>query len=239
MSTLLLRLAAPLQAWGDSSKFASRGTRREPTKSGVLGLLAAADGRRRTDAIEDLVGLRFGCRIDQPGRVMRDYHTSTRWQRGESQAHSLSERYYLADAVFLAGVEGDRDLLDRIVSVLREPTFPLYLGRRSCPVVGEVVLDLVDEELEAALRAAPWQAARWYRASLGQNVSLELALDEASASQDARAQGVIETVRDLPTSFDPERRGYTWRRVVRAWEDKSNPDGRQRPDFLAALGGAL
>ena len=44
MATLLLRLAAPLQSWGADSKFEVRKTNREPTKSGVLGLLAAALG---------------------------------------------------------------------------------------------------------------------------------------------------------------------------------------------------
>ena len=34
MATLLLRLAAPLQAWGADSKFETRKTAREPTKSG-------------------------------------------------------------------------------------------------------------------------------------------------------------------------------------------------------------
>lgn len=47
MSTLLLRLAAPLQAWGTESKFESRRTQREPSKSGVIGMLAAALGLRR------------------------------------------------------------------------------------------------------------------------------------------------------------------------------------------------
>ena len=37
MATLLLRLAAPLQAWGADSKFETRKTGREPTKSGVVG----------------------------------------------------------------------------------------------------------------------------------------------------------------------------------------------------------
>ena len=42
MATLLLRLAAPLQAWGSGSKFNIRLTEREPTKSGVVGMIAAA-----------------------------------------------------------------------------------------------------------------------------------------------------------------------------------------------------
>ena len=61
MATLLLRLAAPLQSWGADSKFETRKTNREPTKSGVIGLLAAALGLRRDDAagIARLNGLHF------------------------------------------------------------------------------------------------------------------------------------------------------------------------------------
>ena len=47
MSTLLLRLAGPLQAWGNDSKFETRRTGREPSKSGVIGLLAAALGKKK------------------------------------------------------------------------------------------------------------------------------------------------------------------------------------------------
>ena len=42
MATLLLRLAAPLQSWGADSKFETHKTNREPTKSGVIGLLASS-----------------------------------------------------------------------------------------------------------------------------------------------------------------------------------------------------
>ena len=56
MATLLLRFAAPLQAWGIDSKFETRNTEREPSKSGVIGLLAAALGYKRTEPekLEDI-----------------------------------------------------------------------------------------------------------------------------------------------------------------------------------------
>ena len=65
MATLLLRLAAPMQAWGSRSKFDDRDTEAEPTKSGVLGLCAAALGIDRADPIDDLTRLSFGVRIDR------------------------------------------------------------------------------------------------------------------------------------------------------------------------------
>lgn len=49
MSTLLLRLAGPMQSWGTDSKFDVRRTQREPSKSGVIGLIAAALGIPRQD----------------------------------------------------------------------------------------------------------------------------------------------------------------------------------------------
>ena len=131
-STLLLRLAAPLQSWGMDAKFEIRRTNREPTKSGVIGLLAAALGRRRDEPVDDLSRLHFGVRVDQEGELLRDYHTASSPKK-ESERY-VTERYYLSDAVFLVGLESaDRDLLHSLEEALRFPVFPLFLGRRSCP----------------------------------------------------------------------------------------------------------
>ena len=145
MTALLLRLAGPLQAWGAKSRFTVRATELAPTKSGVVGMLAAAVGRRRIDPIEDLLALRFGVRKDQPGTVIRDFHTARTLDGKNSMP--LSKRYYLADAVFLAGIEGDRALLEGIGEAVHNPAFPLYLGRRSCPPGQPVSLGLRESHL--------------------------------------------------------------------------------------------
>ena len=113
MGTLLLRFAAPLQSWGVESKFNRRGTEREPTKSGVIGLLASARGLRRTDDIADLKALKFGVRIDQPGQLLVDYHLAVAEAARAPGAADYTKnagtfqtwRHYLADAVFLVGLE--------------------------------------------------------------------------------------------------------------------------------------
>ena len=131
MATLLLRLAAPLQAWGSDSKFETRKTDREPTKSGVVGLLAAALGLRRddTEGLARLNGLRFAVRADQEGSLLVDFHTAK-----SRDTSYVTYRHYLQDAVFLAGLEsGDEALLRELEAALRHPVYPLYLGRRSCP----------------------------------------------------------------------------------------------------------
>jgi CRISPR system Cascade subunit CasD len=234
MSVLLLRLDGPLQAWGDASRFVRRHTRTEPTKSGVLGLLAAAQGRRRTDPIEDLAALTFGVRVDQRGRLIRDFQTAIRRGASKSESMPLSYRYYLADAIFLAAVEGDANLLSGLDEALRSPAFPLYLGRRACPP-GDAAISLGVHEglLEAALRDHAWLAREWYRRQQGRKVHLEMVMDAPPGSPDA------ETARDVPLSFDPVRREYGWRDVVRLQpHEVDNEIGRAELDFMAALGGA-
>ena len=93
-SVLVLRLAGPMQSWGSSSRFTRRSTEAFPTKSALVGLLAAAQGRRRSDPIEDLAELLFAVRVDQTGQLLRDFHTA---HRGDTSM-PLSHRFYREDA---------------------------------------------------------------------------------------------------------------------------------------------
>lgn len=158
-STLLLRLAGPMQSWGRRSRFSHRDTGLEPTKSGVLGALAAAQGRGRSESLNHLSALRFGVRIDQPGHVERDYHTVEGVAKYERGTQSLvSERFYVADAVFLVGLSGDKVLLESLSSSMDNPEFVLFLGRKSFVPTPPVVLEVVDAGLEEVLSSYPWLA---------------------------------------------------------------------------------
>ncbi len=75
MMGLLIRLAGPLQSWGEHSVFTHRDTLRYPTRSGVIGIFAAAEGRPRGEPLSDYDALRLTVRIDRPGTVIRDFHT--------------------------------------------------------------------------------------------------------------------------------------------------------------------
>lgn len=168
MPVLLLRLAGPLQSWGIQSRFTVRDTGREPSKSGVVGLLCAALGVPREDdaRLAELAALRMGVRVDQDGHLERDYHTAGggdvpgRKHYGVAKADGSkgdclpSTRYYLADASFLVGLEGDPALLGTLDRSLKAPRWPLFLGRKSfVPGVPVWVPDgLRDAPLEEALR---------------------------------------------------------------------------------------
>lgn len=216
MSVLLLRLAAPMQAWGVESRFNYRGSRREPSRSGVIGLLASAHGRRRTEDLSDLVQLNFGVRIDQPGQIATDFHTVLD-PRNHKHPH-LTTRDYVMDAVFTVGLEGDRAELECHRDALLNPVFPLFLGRRSCPPSGRIVLGIVDTGLNEALEEAAWQASRWYRRKQGESVILPIIRD---AEPGEKADEIIP---DTPVSFDPTDRVHQRRAAVLRSVQKENSD---------------
>lgn len=164
MTTLLLRLSAPMQAWGTQSNFSNRDTGREPSKSGVIGLLCAALGRPRNAPVDDLAALRMGVRVDQEGMIRKDYHTAGKGGyykidgKIESGSLIVTERYYLHDAKFLVGLEGDTDLLTTVQAALMQPRWLLFLGRKACIPSERIWLPdgLQDAPLLAALRNYPW-----------------------------------------------------------------------------------
>lgn len=231
MSTLVLELSGPLQAWGNESRFVRRDTRMLPTKSGVVGLLAAALGRRRIDPIEDLAGLRFGVRQEQPGELVRDFQTAIDWRTGK--AKPLSQRYYVGDAKFLAFIEGDSTLLEGLAGAIKSPVFPLYLGRRACPPGTRLVLGIRDGDIEDAIESEPWRASERYMRTQPRDAMLLY-------SRDAGPDDVSdEMVRDVPVSFDPRNREYAWRSVVHGWSRVTNPEGvpSDEHDVMQLLGG--
>lgn len=240
---LLLRLAGPLQSWGDRSTFNRRDTRPEPTKSGVIGLLAAAAGRPREAPLEDLLELRLGVRVDQTGTLLRDYHTVSDYrgrplpqagvsakgvQKPTSPAkHThVTQRFYLQDAVFLAAVAGPRNLVETLAETVARPAFPLALGRRSCVPTQPIAIGLRTVALEEALREEPWQVSDRTREAYARRVErrperidLSVTLDDANGD---------DVLHDVPKSFDPRDRRFTSRRIRHTW--LSVPTGLPQPD---------
>ena len=211
MATLLLRLAAPLQAWGSDSKFETRKTDREPTKSGVVGLLAAALGLRRddTEGLARLNGLRFAVRADQEGSLLVDFHTAK-----SRDTSYVTYRHYLQDAVFLAGLEsGDEALLRELEAALRHPVYPLYLGRRSCPPTLPLCLGLRQCSLQEALQTEPplCPGRHW-----------RLVLDADPLEPGTAVQ------RDVPVSFEPRHRQYGYRSARELWQ--TMPDSPEKTE---------
>ena len=212
MSVLKLRLAGPLQSWGAASRFTRRNTEEAPTKSGLIGLLAAAEGRRRSDPIEDLVGLELAVRVDQRGSLLRDFHTAHHQLSGSSMP--LTERFYWADAVFTAFLGGPRPLLEGLAEALADPAYPLYLGRRSCVPEGRVFLGIDDVSVAEAVQTCPWQAGyisdRKARSQEQYTVRVAVQADSSVYPE----LPPYRELNDVPVSFSPEHRQYRSRMVV-------------------------
>ena len=173
MPTLLLRLAGPMQSWGTTSRFNQRDTGKEPSKSGVIGLLAAALGIDRENWIdlEPLTRLSMGVRHDRPGTPKRDYQTAgcattdtiIKANGTPSKDGVVSQRDYLADAVFLVGFGcEDHSLLGKIHAALRNPVWPLALGRKSYVPSESIWIEngLQDAPLRDILARWPWITIR-------------------------------------------------------------------------------
>ncbi len=163
-SYLLFRLYGPMASWGETAVGEHRPSADHPGKSALNGLLAAALGIRRdqTDALNALVqGYRFAVRVDHPGWPMRDYHTvqvppqvalkkhPINTRRDELLALEdyqlqkpgsgtlLTAREYRCDAHYSIALTATDDApfdLKTCRQALLHPVWPLYLGRKSCPL---------------------------------------------------------------------------------------------------------
>jgi len=154
---LVFRLYGPMAAWGDIAVGEYRPSFAHPSKSAVVGLLAAALGIRR-DEEERHKNLADSCsyavRVDVMGSLLRDYHTvqvpssgtgrnrkifhTRRAELAETELNTiLSSRDYRCDAAYTVAISFSSGVpysAQQVASALNKPAFVLYLGRKSCPL---------------------------------------------------------------------------------------------------------
>ncbi|MEN9231447.1 MAG: type I-E CRISPR-associated protein Cas5/CasD [Thermostichus sp. DG02_5_bins_236] len=195
MPTLLMRLRAPMMSWGDHSQFGHRDSRREPTKSAVIGLLCAALGRPRWEPVNDLVALKMGVRVNKEGILQRDYHTVQDTMRDKEKANTtLSDRYYVADGDYLVGLEGEAEVLGQLDAALQDPKWQLYLGRKSFIPSHPVRVGVVEQPLLLALQTTPYE----HRGRKDPPFPLRLVLE---------ADGGTDTRHDVPLDWQKRHFG--------------------------------
>jgi CRISPR system Cascade subunit CasD len=151
---LVVVLAAPLASFGEDAGNARRGTAERPTHSALVGLAGAALGVERGDKQGQLrlaEAFFTATRTLRPGAPMTDFHTfqslpaakgpvATRVEalarRGELET-SITRRDYRSDGLWQAAFTprpGGELALDALRDAFARPRFPLYAGRRSCPL---------------------------------------------------------------------------------------------------------
>lgn len=226
MKTILLKFVGPLQSWGSSSHFEIRRTDHYPTKSAVLGLIAASFGYRRGDqdlpiCLNKLNGLDFAVRVDQAGNMRRDYHTAKKYKaNGMLDRTYVTNRYYLEDACVLASLSHKNDtFVDGVEYALRHPYFQQYMGRRSNPIPPDFILlcQSTSDPLEI-IEKYPWQAAQWYRkkhiwyGKKDEKMQLEIYADSDLVKKNTAIPFIK---RDRAISFSPEERKFGTRYITR------------------------
>ena len=221
MKTVLLRLEGPLQSWATQSKLGIRDTDREPGKSAAVGLVGAALGMERDDeaTLASLRALSVAVRVDRAGSLLRDYHTAGGGSFRDRKHYVVdgagdcipSQRYYLQDAAFTVALSGEDDLVERVATALRNPRWPLYLGRRACVPSCPVLLGVVDGAAHDAVRNAPL-AERRDPVAPGEPERLRLVVE-------APPEDGGEPRYDDPLSFRVGAKRYGVRYVKTEWMD--------------------
>jgi len=165
---LILRLDGPMQAWGTHTYEDFRPSNLYPTRSGLLGLLAACLGIGRDDhtglaalAASVEFGVRIDTAVDRPGCTkptnkpdvkLPDFHTVLDARKVDGKISKfpvVSCREYLFDAAFTVAIGTKQDApftLDIIAGALRHPCYTPTLGRRACPPARPIFDDDVETE---------------------------------------------------------------------------------------------
>ncbi|MGW1901683.1 type I-E CRISPR-associated protein Cas5/CasD [Streptomyces hirsutus] len=237
MNGILLRLAAPLMSFGEHAPFRYRDTVAFPTRSALIGMFAAADGRSREEALapDPATGavpysdVTFTVRIDRPGHRHTDYHTagggrphkqglrtSSGTYRSQKASTHISRRVYLADAVFTVAVCGPDPLLDKITGRLEQPVFAPYLGRRACiPDEPLVLRGPHPEPVRELLTQAPLSLPAPPRPEQD-TVPADFVWEHPPTH--VPAANAHQELADVPVDFTPTRRFHHTRRVWRTTE---------------------
>lgn len=162
---LILKLEGVMQAWGGHTFEDSRPSELFPTRSGLLGLLAACLGIDRTDHQSQAAlaaSVTFAVRVDCHPVKMTDYHTVQNARRNYSGLKSSDTiqtwRDYVVDAklsarytVAITNTEQPAIALAEIEQAVKKPVFTPFLGRRSCPITRPMYENRV--EAESSLKA--------------------------------------------------------------------------------------
>lgn len=201
MKSLLLKFSGPLQSWGTDSHFETRRTDYYPSKSAVVGMIAAAFGYRRSadcdEEIAKLNDLDFAVRIDQQGNLLRDYHIAAKYKlNGDFEKNYVTNRYYLEDAIFLVAIGSDNEqLIYSINDALRSPYFQSSLGRRSLPPTADFILGVEDCGVIQALLTHEWLANEWGRRRVKVSV-LSRGLESTEESSKSLNSGFVPLYAD-------------------------------------------
>lgn len=158
-ANLAFLIDSPMMSWGASSRFNHRETEAYPTKSALIGMIAAAMGIDKhaadeSEALAPIARLQLTVlRLDRhSGRMplrLSDFHTVGGGYNAKDSAFSrmsiprkasggpsanavITHRSYLTEACFIALFHGSRSVLDQVSAALLDPQWGVWFGRKNC-----------------------------------------------------------------------------------------------------------
>lgn len=138
----------------------------EPTKSAVVGMLAAADGRAKTDSIDDLNALQIGTMTINPGVIHTRFNTTTGGRKLEDGIREnpliRKKAYFHASnesdngdwlVRHIVGFQStDESFVRHLLKKLTVPVFPVFVGRANCRPAEPMPLGYVEGTLFDAFK---------------------------------------------------------------------------------------
>jgi len=213
-----------MAAWGDIAVGEFRPTFSHPSKSAVLGLVAAALGiRRDEEAVHQTMATSYGfaVRVEAAGSPIRDYHTAQVPPAGSGRRKKtfatrkdelavpkeelgtiLSSRDYRCDSLYTVCLWTVRDSspysLAQLQAALAKPAFTLYLGRKSCPLA----LPLQPQVVQASDLREAFHSARFEDKNFLTSLPSSEPVDVYWEGPQANGYNAVHTIerRDSPLS---------------------------------------
>lgn len=168
---LVFQLYAPLASWGEEAVGEVRHTATLPTRSAILGLLAAALGiSRDEEARLNQFNRQYHIAIrplSSQERWLSDYHTVSMPRENKKRRYYtrrdeltqapdeintiVSQREYRCDGYWHVAISAASEAstsLETLRDALLAPHYPLYLGRKSCPLALPLSPRLIDGPLK-------------------------------------------------------------------------------------------
>ena len=210
-------LDGPMQSWGSSSRFTRRETEAFPTKSALIGLLAAAAGidKHAPDEAENLApfsALRLTVyRLPRAaGRLvgrLSDFHTVGGGYDARASAFDkmsiITHRTYLNEARFIAAFEGDADTIAAAVCHLANPVWGVWFGRKTC-LPAMPLSPVEDADTHAAASALIGRIREWEQTTRRNSFPQELDPTELERWEEPAADQMKPGdfhLHDQPVSF--------------------------------------
>ncbi|AWH87650.1 type I-E CRISPR-associated protein Cas5/CasD [Limnobaculum parvum] len=230
---LLFQIYSPFVSWGEAAVGEVRHTSSVPSRSALLGILAAALGIRRDEeqrlavfnqhyefAVRPYLSREQWLRDYQTIEVPKENRKRHYFTRRDELTLAPDElntmltfREYHTDAFYFIAVRetvGAPVGLDKVADALRNPVFPLYFGRKSCPPA----LPLSPQILQGTLSDVLCQA-----------------LEHALLNNDSPLFTLLSGENDL-CYWEGEHEGMT---VVETRQRSDQPLSRQRWQFTTRL----